>query len=293
MKTARSRRDAADADRTSHRLPQEAHAAPLRRRRARLYRDDVLGAAYRVLGERDGAEDIAQEVFLKLLAARWRPERIRCARGLLMSTAVLLALARMRAEGRRRAREAEARRGGGGPTFSRDDLLDVRDAVLDLPRGLRAAVELRYFGGLSVKEVALTLGCAAETAKDRLARARDLLRERLGPAPAAFILPGLRGEGAAALPTIAPSVSTSPRPAGMPERGHVGRQAALQLLQLPPRHVLLEGREDAPRELLRLVRRDAEVRRHPLAEERQAEGLGALPSMEHARPHQAREPRSE
>jgi RNA polymerase sigma factor (sigma-70 family) len=173
----------------------------------RAYQEVVLDAAFRILGDRDQAEDIAQEVFLKLLTVKWSPERIRSPRGLLLSTAILTALSRARAEERRSAREAEAqaRRTKGEPVWSRDDILDVRDAVLELPEGLRAVVELRYYGGLTVKEVAVTLGSSPETVKDRLARARGHLRDHLGPGAWLVIGAIFTQDGAQPLPSLYPS----------------------------------------------------------------------------------------
>ncbi|MCZ6794966.1 MAG: sigma-70 family RNA polymerase sigma factor [Planctomycetota bacterium] len=168
---------------------------PTRRRFTRLvqtHRDAVLSAAYRVLGDPHAAEDVTQEVFVKILAAKWRPEGIRSAKGLLVSTAVLTALTRLRADERRLGREfRSARDECAERPITLDDIIDVREAVLDLPEGLRAVVDLRYFGGLTVREVATTLGCSYGAVKGRLERARALLRDRLGPRASLTILPAL------------------------------------------------------------------------------------------------------
>jgi len=57
----------------------------------------------------------------------------------------------------------------------------LRAAVDDLALPLRLTVELRYFEGLSVSEVADSLGIAQGTVKSRLSRARKLIRRELGP----------------------------------------------------------------------------------------------------------------
>ncbi len=145
-------------------------------------RDDVLRAAFRVLRDRAAAEDVTQDVFLKCLNPPWSAGEIRSGRALLAATAVNLAKMRIRSDVRRRMREeisaesrcAETRVGLGG-----DDLERVRLAVDSLPEGLRRPVELRYFGGLHLAELARALDVSLTTAKTRLAEARVVLRTRL------------------------------------------------------------------------------------------------------------------
>lgn len=60
----------------------------------------------------------------------------------------------------------------------------VRDAVLQLSPEAREAVVLRFFGGLSVAEIAAAQGVRTGTVKSRLSRAKDALRaELLDPDP--------------------------------------------------------------------------------------------------------------
>ncbi|MGN6108150.1 MAG: RNA polymerase sigma factor, partial [Kofleriaceae bacterium] len=64
-----------------------------------------------------------------------------------------------------------------------DDLatvLAVRQAVHELPKPLRDVVTLHELEEHSLREAALALQIPFETAKDRLRRAREQLRERLG-----------------------------------------------------------------------------------------------------------------
>src|SRR5262245_48794618 len=82
-------------DRTHERFADLVHATT----------DDVFQTAWRVLGDRDRAEDVVQEVYLKILRVRWKPEEVRESRGLLVATALLVARGRRRAEARRTARE--------------------------------------------------------------------------------------------------------------------------------------------------------------------------------------------
>jgi RNA polymerase sigma-70 factor (ECF subfamily) len=144
-------------------------------------RDDVLRAAFRVLGDRDAAEDVTQDVFLKCLNPPWSADEVRSGRALLAATAVNLAKMRVRGEVRRRAREETAveRRVPDSDGLGRDEIEHVRFAVESLPEGLRQSVELRYFGGLQLAELARALDVSLSTAKERLQEARVVLRTRL------------------------------------------------------------------------------------------------------------------
>lgn len=68
--------------------------------------------------------------------------------------------------------------------LSQDGLLDLHEALsafADVDARAAKAVELRVFGGLTVREIAETLGCAPSTVDLDLAAARAWLRSRLGP----------------------------------------------------------------------------------------------------------------
>jgi len=136
----------------------------------------VYGLARRVLVDADRAEEVVQEVFLRL----WRrPERFDADRGSMRSFLFAQIHGRsvdlLRAETARRAREErEAFR---SPTF--DDDLEravaelsegeaVRRALADLSDGERGAIELAYFGGHTYREVAQLLEVPEGTVKSRI-----------------------------------------------------------------------------------------------------------------------------
>lgn len=155
----------------------------------------VLALARRVLGDAALAEEVVQEVFLKLWSA---PERYDAARGSLRS--FLLAQAHGRAvdmlrsnSSRRRREERDAAQSAeAGYDIEREvwDLAvaeHLQDVVKALPLDERKAIELAYFGGHTYREVATMLGQPEGTVKSRirsgLKRMRGLLADAgLSPA---------------------------------------------------------------------------------------------------------------
>ncbi|PYS94022.1 MAG: hypothetical protein DMF50_12865, partial [Acidobacteria bacterium] len=57
--------------------------------------------------------------------------------------------------------------------------LDLRRALLRVPREARVLVALRYVDGLSHRELARIRGISVNTVKSQLARARSILRAAL------------------------------------------------------------------------------------------------------------------
>lgn len=58
--------------------------------------------------------------------------------------------------------------------------LDLRRAIAKLPAQQRLAVDLHYYLGLGVADVAVVMGCPEGTVKSHLFRARTRLRQLLG-----------------------------------------------------------------------------------------------------------------
>jgi RNA polymerase sigma-70 factor (ECF subfamily) len=152
----------------------------------------VFGLVFRMLGNRQEAEDVAQEAFLALHRHGHRFRGEARFSTFVYRVAANAALNRRRSLGRRRSREeALAHRQDAGddlPSTPRDPedaasggeiQLRVQAALLGLPHDLRMAVVLYDIEGQSYGEIAQTLRIPEGTVKSRIHRARTALRDRL------------------------------------------------------------------------------------------------------------------
>lgn len=143
----------------------------------------VFSVALRVTGDRQSAEEIAQDTFLRLWqqAARYAPERGSCA-------AWLVTIAHRRAIDELRSRRgASRRREVMLPDLVADDRApdladlsglraDLQSALAELPQAQREAIELAFFGGLSRQEIADQATCPLPTIHTRLRLGMEKLR---------------------------------------------------------------------------------------------------------------------
>ena len=142
----------------------------------------VRGVARAVLGGDDRVEDVVQDAWLTL--ARSGPRREGALRAWLAVVSRNLSYRVLRGAKRRVARERRAARDERVPDVaeiaaSEDVRRRLVAALVALEDPYRAALLLRYYEDLSVAEVALLLGVPLETARTRLRRGLERLRERL------------------------------------------------------------------------------------------------------------------
>jgi RNA polymerase sigma-70 factor (ECF subfamily) len=160
---------------------------------AEVYRRHA-GAAFalarRVLGDKERAEEVLQEVFLRL----WhQPDRFDPERGSLRS--YLLAQTHGRAvdllrseTSRRRREEREARQTAESAPDIEREVVDltvaerVKGVVATLPVEERRAIELAYFGGHTYREVAILLQAPEGTVKSRIRSGLRRMRGSLAEA---------------------------------------------------------------------------------------------------------------
>jgi RNA polymerase sigma factor (sigma-70 family) len=135
----------------------------------------VYGLATRVTGDRSAAEDITQEVFVRV----WeRPTAFEPSKGTLRAWLGTMAHRRAvdwvrRGEVRRRHLHQEAAEPRPAPNLEEEAIAAavaklVHSALDELPPGQREAILLAYFGGNTHREVAEKLNIPLGTAKSRI-----------------------------------------------------------------------------------------------------------------------------
>jgi RNA polymerase sigma-70 factor (sigma-E family) len=138
----------------------------------------LVGLLALQLGDRAVAEDLAQEALIRLHQHWGRVRTMASPTGWLYGVALNLS----RSWWRRRFAERRALARTGNPQAPQPpepaDVLAIRSAVATLPRRQKEALVLRYYGGLSVAEVARQMRCAEGTVKSLTSQAVDALRRQ-------------------------------------------------------------------------------------------------------------------
>jgi RNA polymerase sigma-70 factor, ECF subfamily len=170
------------------------------------YQNRLVGILFHLVGNREEAEDLCQEVFLRIYKARkgYRP-RAKFSTWL-FTIANNLALNHLRSKGRNPsvriggsatdsaavasvAQQLAGREGTPSAQMRQAELADlVREALAVLNEDQKLAVLLNKFEEMSYAEIADVMGRSPAAVKSLLARARNQLREQLEP----YLLTGQR-----------------------------------------------------------------------------------------------------
>jgi RNA polymerase sigma-70 factor, ECF subfamily len=146
---------------------------------------NLFAIAYGILQNREEAEDVVQDTFVKAWKSRWR------LRDSAKLPAWLATIARHRARDLARKRRPEplpeefdagemVELESGGQKADLDG--EVRSALAELPELHRVALTLRYFEDLDYGTIEQTLGLTNGALRGILGRALGLMRKRLKPA---------------------------------------------------------------------------------------------------------------
>lgn len=139
----------------------------------------LLRFAYFVAGDRDLAEDLVQEAFVRLYRAGGRVDEeglpAYARRTIVNLSRSLWRRRRIERSALGRLHEPEA-----APEASPGVRDEVWAAVLALPAGQRAVVALRFYEDMSEAQIARVLGVSAGSVKKQASRAMAKLRAQLG-----------------------------------------------------------------------------------------------------------------
>lgn len=171
----------------------------------RRWQGRVVSLAYRYLGSAADAEDLAQEVFLRVHRARESYEPSARFSTWIYRITVNASLNHLRARRARRpvAGELPSFEGEGAPpepadgaepepseALEKDELARVLRRIVDeLPERQRIALLLNKYEGLGYEEVASAMDLTVMAVKSLLTRARVTVRQRLEPYLQEGVLP--------------------------------------------------------------------------------------------------------
>jgi RNA polymerase sigma-70 factor, ECF subfamily len=153
----------------------------------RRYKRPVVNFVYRMLGNPQDADDVAQDVFVRVYQNldTYRPETKFST--WLFASARNAAIDRIRWRSRHRTESIES-----APeivaslgTAEEVDAHEIRDqiaaAVAKLPEDQKTAIILSEYQGMSYAEIAGAMHCSEKSVESRLYRAKQTLREALRP----------------------------------------------------------------------------------------------------------------
>ena len=166
-----------DGDQRAFELLYDRHGGP------------AFSLAYRMLGNRTNAEDVAQEAFLSIWRSRtrYRPDRGSVRTWVLgiVHHRAIAALRRNLVHDKRRASAEGIEERVESPLLTdaeavrKQEAEHVRHALGTLPKEQWRVVELSYFGGFSHSQIAEMLDMPIGTVKGRMRLGLDKLRQNL------------------------------------------------------------------------------------------------------------------
>ena len=138
----------------------------------RQYTPHIYRLAYVRTGSRADAEDVTQEVFLRLVRTGQTFQSEEHCRAWLLRVAGNLSKNRLDYTARRSPDELKEELAAQG----REDLSFVWEAVKQLPQEQRACIHLFYYEGYPTRDVARMLGRKESTIRSDLRRGREKLK---------------------------------------------------------------------------------------------------------------------
>lgn len=159
-----------------------------------LYKDKIYHLAYRMLGNKQEAEDIVQETFLRLYSNLHRYDDTQKFSTWIFRIGTNLCIDRLRKRKLTYSLDAEVTDGEGNDYYammSSDEYTPekqvivsetqrhIRKVIDNMPDKYKSIIVLRYLQDLSLQEISDVLGLPITTIKTRLHRGREYLRKKL------------------------------------------------------------------------------------------------------------------
>jgi RNA polymerase sigma-70 factor (ECF subfamily) len=151
------------------------------------YEKSVINTIYRFIGSRIRAEEMAQEVFIKIYisAKRYRPKAKFSTWLYKIVTNICLDELRKKKNISNFSLHSEIPDPHQNPLDKNLEKkvadCSVREAIYSLPYRQRIAVILREYNGLTYKEISITLKCSTKAVESLLYHAKLSLKEKLMP----------------------------------------------------------------------------------------------------------------
>jgi RNA polymerase sigma-70 factor (ECF subfamily) len=162
------------------------------------YKHPIVNVIYRMLHDMDEAEDLAQNVFIRVFQSAGRYEVSAKFSTWIFTIARHLCLNEIRRRGRHPAQSLESsqsddpeqapRQYPDAKTFSPPESFlhkeleqKIQQALAELPDKQRVAIALCQEDELSYEEIAEVLGCSLSATKSLIHRGRETLKEKLKP----------------------------------------------------------------------------------------------------------------
>ena len=137
------------------------------------YADTILRIGYLYLKQTWDAEDLCQDVFLKLLSGDFRFADSAHEKAWIIRTAINACKDRLRTAFWRRAVDLTHAAELAAPKPPESELLDL---VMTLPKNYRISIYLHYYEGYRIQEIASMLGKSENAVSAYLSRGRKRLR---------------------------------------------------------------------------------------------------------------------
>ena len=139
----------------------------------KTYSDSLLKTAFTILKSTDDAEDVVQEVFIKLISKSPEFNDKNHEKAWLLRVTINLSRNLLKSSSRQNLPLIE------NIPYTNNENSELLSVVLSLPERYRTVIHLHYYEGYSIKEIAAITKQPTATVGTQLSRARKLLKNIL------------------------------------------------------------------------------------------------------------------